>query len=485
MPNVSFKRLEVQKIAKSYELIRDALTGEVAVKQKGARYLPPPQSIEDKEGQDRYTSYITRAVFYNVSKRTLQGLLGQLFSRQPLITVPAYLANTVANMNGLGVNATQQCKNTSSEVIAYGRAGLLSDFPTLPNGQEATAADLQSGRVAATITFYKADQIINWRYNRDYTGKKLMFVILEEDREIIKEGEFTSSFAKQYRVCRLDASGYYVQELYYDNKSSPVKTSAPIDYNGDRFDSIPFEFIGSEDNDPDIDDPPMYSIASLNIAHYRNSADFEDSLFYVGQPTVAITGLSQAWVDQNLTGKLRLGSRNAIPLPSGGDLKIVQADPNNLSKEGMDQKERQMVALGAKLVENKQVQRTATEASQDETAESSILQTAADNTSVAYAQAFATAGRFYAEESAIDFKINTAFEIATLDYNARAETIKEWQMGAISFPEMRQVLRRCGIATLDDDEAKAQIDKEQQERAAALDADPTNIQEPAGNNDGQ
>lgn len=484
MPSVNFMRPELQKRMRDYALINDALAGEQTIKGKGQTYLPAPQSVEDTEGQERYRSYLTRAVFYNVTMRTRQGLLGQLFSRSPQVDVPSYLQGTVANMDGLGVNATQQCKTTSGEVVALGRAGLLSDFPTLEEGKEATQEDLITGRVAPMITFYPATAIINWRYFRDYMTKKLILVILEEKREIYKNDGFAFTVGKQWRVLRLDDSGYYVQELYFDNNSAPVTTSKPTDYDGKRLNYIPFEFIGSENNDPDMDEPPMYSIAALNLAHFRNSADFEDSLFFVGQPTVVINGLSQGWLSENLKGSLRLGSRNAIPLPVGGDIKLVQAEPNNLALSGMEQKEKQMVALGAKLVENRQVQRTATEASQEESAETSTLATIADNTSVAYAQAFANCGRFVnGDDPKIDFKINTAFEITTLDYNSRMETIKEWQMGAISFTEMRAVLRRGGIATLSDDDAKAAIAEDEKLRAIQAAAqDPAQVNDPAPNN---
>lgn len=483
MPNVNFVRPELVKMGRAYMLIADALEGEQQVKHRAGFYLPPPQPLNTQEGRDRYHAYKTRAVFYNVTKRTQQGLLGQLFSRAPEVSVPGYLKSTVSNMDGIGVNATQQCKGTAGEVIAFGRSGLLADFPTLPNGKEATREDLNLGRVASRLTHYKAHQIINWRYQRDYLAKKLTLVILEEKREIYSDkNTYSFTYGKQWRVCRLDEGGFYVQELYFQSNVAPVATYYPTDYDGNRLDYIPFEFIGAEDNDPDIDDAPMYSLASLNIAHYRNSADFEDSAFYIGQPTTIITGLSQAWVDQNMKGGITLGSRIAIPLPTGADIKIEQADPNTLAAAGMEHKEKQMVALGAKLVEQRKIQRTATEANQEEAAETSVLQTVADNVSVAYANAFASAGRFLSGNAdGVTFKINTAFEIQAMDATTRAETIKEWQQSAISFSEMRQVLRRAGVATLGDDEAKAAIAEDDAMRAAQAAAlNPPNVQDPAG-----
>ena len=55
----------------------------------------------------------------------------------------------------------------------------------------------------------------------------------------------------------------------------------------------------------------------------------------------------------------------------------------------------------------------------------------------------------------------------------RAEAIKEWQSGAITFEEMRAVLRKSGTATEDDAKAKEKI---AQETAAAMAlAQPDNV----------
>ena len=51
---------------------------------------------------------------------------------------------------------------------------------------------------------------------------------------------------------------------------------------------IPFTFIGATNNDHTIDDAPLLPLAELNIGHFRNSADNEESSFVVGQPTLFI-----------------------------------------------------------------------------------------------------------------------------------------------------------------------------------------------------
>lgn len=480
MPQVNFRRPELLKRMRQYTLIRDAIEGEMAVKAKGRRYLRPPWPVKTAEDTEDFEAYLERAVFYNATGRTLRGYVGQVFSRLPEITVPDYLQATVADMNGLGVNAVQQAKALVGDTTALGRAGLLSDFPSVPEGREVTAADVISGEIKPIIARYEPEQIINWRTSSDGSTRKLLLVVLEEKREEYLPGDFSFTEKKQWRVLRIDESGFYRQELYYDNNSTPTVYNI-TDYAGERLDYIPFEFIGSEDNDPTLDDAPMYSLASLNISHFRNSADLENSGVLVGQPTIAMSGLTQDWVKNVFEGKpVRFGSKHVIPLPQGASLELVQADPNNLVREMMQDKERQMVALGAQLVEQRRVQRTATEVNQDESAEASVLMTVADNASVAYAQAFASAARFVSgDDPNILFKLNTSFDTALIDAATRMETIKEWQSGAITWEEMRGVLRRAGVATLPDDIAKAKTLEEEKARAALMeDLYPTNVNNP-------
>jgi hypothetical protein len=477
MPGVTFVRNELRVLKPQYRLVRDVLAGEVTVKARGGFYLPAPNPEDvSKDAKARYRAYLTRAVFYGVTGRTLRGMVGQIFNRDPQIDVPPVLNFTVKDVNGAGVQLVQQLKQSTGEVVGLGRAGILSDFPTVGEGG-ATAAEINTGKVKPSITMYTPEQIINWRYVSDGGERKLVLVVLEEKYFRAKD-KFETVEANRWRVLRLNESGVYVQELYLDKSSEAFTTITVTDFYGNALDYIPFDFIGGEDNDSEPDPVTMYDIASLNIAHYRNSADHEESIFMLGQPTPVFTGLTKEWVRDVLNGKVLIGSRVAISLPVGGKAELLQAEPNTLAGEGMATKERQMVALGAKLVEQKTVQRTATEATQEETAESSQLGTIAQNVGAAYTHAMETCARFVSDGSAkIVVRLNTSFDITSMDPAARAQVIKEWQSGAITFGEMRAVLRRAGSATEDDIKALAKIEQEQ---AAMLanDPNPPTVTEP-------
>src|SRR5688572_7112190 len=104
MANVSFVRPELSKVLALYYLIRDCLAGEPTIKEARTKYLPMPNaSDKSPENMARYVAYLLRAVFYNVTRRTLAGLLGQIFMRPPVVKVPASLDVVVKDVDGEGL----------------------------------------------------------------------------------------------------------------------------------------------------------------------------------------------------------------------------------------------------------------------------------------------------------------------------------------------------------------------------------------------
>lgn len=498
MPNVSFVRPELSKLLPMYYLIRDAIAGEPTVKEARTKYLPMPNaSDQSKENKARYDAYIARAVFYNVARRTLFGLIGQVFMRDPVVKVPALLNPLVANATGSGINLTQLSKKAVSLNLAYSRAGILVDYPTTEGQGGASVAELEAGKIRPTLYVYAPTEIINWR-TIDRGAEEVLSLVVIFETWCVQDDGFEMKNSGQFRVLRLDEEGYYVHEIW--REPNPTKADGtkiprgnyqlhevfkPTDANGNRLDEIPFMFMGSENNDVNPDNPNFYDLASLNLAHYRNSADYEESCYVVGQPTPVLTGLTEEWVNNVLKGTVAFGSRGGIPLPTGADAKLLQAEPNTMLKEAMDTKERQMVALGAKLVEQKEVQRTATEAELEAASEGSTLSSATKNVSAAFEWALKWAARWIgAGDAGVKFELNTDFDIARMTPDERRQIIEEWQKGAITFTEMRTGLRKAGIATEDDAKAKADIAKDTAE-AMAL-AMPDNVPgdgntPPAGN----
>jgi hypothetical protein len=487
MPNVAFIRPELSKLFPQYYLIRDAIAGEPTVKAARDKYLPRPNAADTSaENKARYDAYIERAVFYNVSRRTLAGLVGQVYMVDPEIELPASIANVEVNVDGKGVTLVQQSKQALSTALAYSRGGLFVDYPETDG--VVTASQKEEGTIRATINLYGPTEVVNWRVVEDGAIEKLSLVVLLETFVNADDG-FEIKTAAQFRVLRLDDAGEYVQEIWREPQPTNAdgsrvpkgknfqqhKVIKPRGPDGKPLRELPFQFFGSENNDPSPDNPNFYDLASLNIAHYRNSADYEESCYIVGQPTPVVIGLTQDWLDNVLKGVINFGSRGGIPLPVGASIELLQATENTMIFEAMETKERQMVALGAKLVEQKAVQRTAFETKVEATGEGSILSSTTHNIQAAYEWALKICAMFEGDDGAtIKFELNTDFDIAKLTPEEQAKAIDSWQKGAITFTEMRGVLRRAGVATEDDEAAKEAIAADQADAlrvaAEAMDA---------------
>jgi len=473
MPNVAFVRKDLKALLPLYQLIRDAIDGEVKIKAGKTKYLPQPNAEDESdENIQRYKAYVERAVFYNVTARTLKGFVGQVFLRDPVIEVPTLLKIVEEDANGGGVNITQSSKKAVGYVLSHGRAGLFVDYPATEG--VASRAQLEAGDIRPTLNLYAPWRVLNWRTTKRGAREILSLVVLSETY-IQSDDGFEMKEAEQFRVLRLGKSKDNVQDNIDEGedvytvevwrkeggKFGISESYQPRDSSGALLKEIPFTFIGAENNDVDIDNPPLYDLASLNVAHYRNSADYEESCFIVGQPTPYFAGLTEEWVNKVMGGTVTLGSRGAVPLPEGGSAGLLQAEANTMPKEAMEHKERQMVALGAKLVEQATVQRTATEADLEATSENSTLSSSAKNVSAAYKWGLEWCAVFVGvPETGIVFELNTEFDIANMTPQERAQVISEWQSGAITFGEMRENLRKAGVAKLDDAKAKTEIEAE-------------------------
>lgn len=484
--SVETRHLEYNARLSEWTTVWDVVEGEKQVKSKGILYLPKPEpDMTDAE----YNAYRTRAIFYGVTGRTLEGHVGHVFSKLPVINLTPRLQLIQDNVDGDGTNLDQLAKEALARVLSVGRCGLLVDYPRRPEGaEEATIADLDSGNVRPTIRAYTTFDITNWKTESFGAVNKLTMVTLRETYLKENQNEFGTEQEVQYRVLRLNRTegengvedgvtweiwrkGAKNGNESYQIAEGPISIT---DGRGQPWDEIPFYFIGWETNGPTVNSVPLYDLAAINLGHYRNSAEVEDSVFLLGNPQLVINGLTKEWITEIWKNKgVKFGVRSAITLPKDASADLIQAQPNTLAKEAMEHKEKQMKALGAALVEEKSVQRTATEAGQDEAVKVSVLSSSADNVSAAMTKALVAAARYVGEQpqrvkdpqtgkehDTISYILNTDFDLNAMDAQERAQLLAEYHAKAISYTELREGLKAAGVAFLDDKVAADEIEND-------------------------
>ena len=461
MPNVAFVHPKLAKKIPLYEETGDCVEGSYKVKYRRTKYLPMPNETDTSlENLARYDAYLRRAIFYNVTKATYSGLIGQIFAKPTELDIPSELEFLIKNSNGSGTGLEQLAKEGTGYVLKHGRFGILTDYPETDGNLSQT--QIEEMNIRPSLKLYKSKNIVNWREIAIGSEVVLSMVTLKE-KEVYYDDGFEFKEQDCYRVLKLNEEGNYQIDIYSGKGELylvPKSSSIPTDFNGNPLKRIPFEFCGADNNDVDPDVPVLYDIAVLNLGHYINSAEYEDSCYMVGQPTPWFAGLTEEWVKGNPT--IQLGSRGAIPLPENGSAGLLQPAPNTMPFEAMKHKEEQFLAIGAKLVTPNSSAKTATEATINNTTETSILSTVANNVSQAFENAIANCMQYVssATDAKIIFKLNTDFEISKMSPAERTQLLNEWMKGGISWAEYRVNLKKGKIALEDDEKAKRDIEEE-------------------------
>jgi hypothetical protein len=446
--DVTFTRPEYKAALNRWRLVRDVCKGSETIKAAGEVYLPKPNAHDHSEqNKERYKAYIERAVFFNATGRTKNSLVGAVFRIWPTLVVPGALSYVSKDIDGQGVSIYQQSQSVIGHLLEVGRHGLLVDYVSVKAGTVSKADEI-AGRARASVNSYPAESIINWK-TRQVGGQHLLsLVVLRECVDVDTEDGFGSEQVVQYRVLRLDVTGIYTQELWQEGKSKSEMITppfTPLDGAGLPWRVIPFQFLGSENNDSSIDDSPLYDMAEVNRGHYRNSADYEDAAFLMGQPQVFMSGLDEHWLGILKKEGIYFGSRAILPLPVNGSAGIIQAQANTMIKEAMDAKENQLVALGARLIERGSAVKTATQADNDSAAEHSVLSLIVSNVSEAYDQCLVWMAKFVGATGQTLYKLNQDFTQISLDANILGQLFAAVQGGKLPESDFWQYLRDRGV----------------------------------------
>lgn len=412
--DVTFKLPEFEAFKQRAERVRDVCDSRV--KSKGDTYLPKPNPHdESRENQLRYDAYKMRAVFVNFTGNTRKALVGATFRKDPEAEFENGLEYVVDDVDGAGNSIYQQSQKVLAEVLTVGRHALYVDYPRSEGSK--TQKQMQDEGLRATIVSIDGLSVYNWR--TEYTGSKsrLSLVVFVDDQQ--EYGDFAVKAISQRRVLRL-VEGVYTVEIWRKSEKAEDEwymhdSYAPKDGKGNHWDVIPFQFVGAENNDTSIDAPPLSDMAEINIAHYRNSADYEDSVYFTGQPQAWASGIDEEFLAILKKERVYVGSRTLFPVPPGEQFGFAQTQPNQSAKEAMDSKESQMAAIGARIISKGGAVKTATEAQNENEAEHSVLSLAVSNVSEAYVKCLAWVQRFNNSEGDYTFEINKDFTKFTVD----------------------------------------------------------------------
>lgn len=462
--------------------MRDVVAGQDAVHNAGSLYLP---RLKDETDLD-YKARVKRAGFYNATWRTISGLVGMVFRKEPSEVLPAVIDETIqSDIDMQGTPLSVFTKKATTEVITTGRLGLLIDRPVQAanaDGTPLTLAQVQALGQRPFLTMYPAENIINWKTRRINNRNVLSMVVLKETQANPKD-EFEDTFETVYRVLDLApfTNTYRVRLFRVRDGMADEQIGSdvyPI-MNGQPLPFIPFLFVGVDGVDFEVDDPPLIDLCDLNLAHYNVTADYEHGCHFTGLPTAWIAGYT-APMDGN-------GKPIASSFYIGSPTVWTFSDPNAKAeyleftgqgltalKDNLDRKESQMAVLGARMLaaEKKQAE-TATTAAIHRTGENSILSGIAISLSLAITRALEIFRDWAGGAGEVKYDLNRDFLPVPMEPAQLTALVSAWQAGALSTEDLFDNLQRGDVIN-----SEKTLEEQQAEIAATPPPLPVGVADP-------
>jgi hypothetical protein len=329
----------------TYIQIRDCMLGEQEIKAKGETYLAKLSEMDEAE----YEAYKERAVFFNMTARTVNAQVGTIFQRPPKVEgLPKALEDKFDHITYTGISFGAFLTEIVDALVGIGRYGVLVDM----------AAD---GKGDPYLRGYDTENILDWQLG-EVNGRKVPIQIVLREFEEINERKVGAmrKWKIIFRVLSLDTvdqfgaeiTPTYRQYVYScDSQTADLTEMTPEvvtpTYRGTPFDYIPFQFFGAKDNQPKVDRPPAADIASLNLAHYRSYAHLEHGRFFCAMPIYYVQ--SQPG---NEKAEYTLGPSRVWEVAQGEKPGILEFHGTGLLtlENSCQQKEAQIAAIGGRLM---------------------------------------------------------------------------------------------------------------------------------------
>jgi len=350
-----------------WQMMRDTYRGERRVKDNGRVYLPPTSGMlldgmePAQPGWNAYQAYLRRAVFHDFVADAVEGAIGLMHHKAPIIELPPQLEPLREVATVTGETLEQLLRRINEQQLVFGRCGLLLDLPVEPD----------PANPLPYIAMYQAENIINWDDGARgiMTLPQLNLVVLNES-EFERQMDFTWEFIEKYRLLILgdpqlnETVGVYRSALVRQTGQSAATEAAALNalnwtepsVRGRTLDEIPFVFVNSKDIVTSPDDPPLLGLARLALTIFRGEADYRQNLFMQGQDTLVVIGAQDT--------DFRVGAGASIVLPQGGDAKYVGVTSSGLPEQRQALENDKMMAANraGQLIDTRTSQRESGEA---------------------------------------------------------------------------------------------------------------------------
>lgn len=399
------------------DVMRDVVKGSRHLKAKGTKYLPQHAK---EEGPD-YRVRLANSVLFNGTERTVEGLTGMVFRRDPVLQdVPARISEHLENVDNAGTHFDVFAKTVFADALEAGHACILVEVPEVarPADRQLTDAEEAALGVRPYWCHYAKEDILSWR-TEVVAGRTLLSQLVLREPVLEDDGGYGEKKVVYYRVLRRGSEGVTWQRLRIDDdtkKTIIVEGSGMVT----NQDEIPFVVVYGKKTELLESRPPLLDLAETNLAHYRLLSDHLYKLHLCNLPVGVLKGVDP---ETDIT----VGPNSWLKLPDpnmGFSWESPDGSTFSDNQEQLREFKADMAALGLSMlqVETRQAE-TATAKRIDKAESDSDLATAARSLQDALEKALEYHGNFMRIDTAGSVQINRDFENLPMT----PEEIREWR----------------------------------------------------------
>lgn len=376
-----------------------------------------------------YKAMVGRATLFNASGRTVDGLIGMVtrkpvdVSKMPSLFTPILDDLTLAKDSKVGID--DFVANALYEDLVIGRVGYLIERPNV-NSEGMTQAQVAALNLRPYVAEYKAESIIDWRYDRVNNAAQLVMVrLIECVEEWISDIE-RKDIEQERRLLLVD--GVYLQRIYredgkgtlqqYGDDIIPLMNGAPLNF-------IPFIC------DFETTRPPILDLVNINLSHFRTDVDLEHGAHFTAIPTPMFAGFE---FDDSEPFCLGASGGHAATSPDAKAWFLeFQGVGLGTLKEIKEEKKSQMSVLGARFLDAEKNQAEATDTVRiRKSGETSVLAATAQKRARSITRILEIMRDWMGISGDVTIELNTDYSDASLTPQQMTALFGMLQGGAIS-----------------------------------------------------
>ncbi|MEJ5030037.1 DUF4055 domain-containing protein [Comamonas sp. MYb69] len=349
----------VKRMAEAWAVI-DPLMGGTQAMRKAGKTLLPQQPREDAED---YQYRLKTSTLFPAFGRTVGVMTGKPFAKELTLgeDVPQHIKDLSQDIDGEGRSLHAFSADLMNEAVAFGFGGILVDY-TRTEGQARTQADEKALGARPYWVHVKHHQLLGWKTGLVNGKPGLLQLRILETAEV-DDGPYEVKVVNRVRVL---TPGHW--EIWQEDTGG----WALLEQGTTTIRRIPFVPIYGIRKGFMWGTPPLLDLAHLNVKHWQQQSDQDDSARFARKRLLVFTGVNDGELASPSAGSayaLRFENPEA-------KAEVIQgsAESVTVGRSELDSLESQMVQTGAELLTAKPGQRTATEAANDAEANKSDLQ---------------------------------------------------------------------------------------------------------------